>query len=156
MRSVWKWILGILAVLIVCAALGGLGFFFARGRGADFVSAAPVPGNPDTWRMPMHRGFNAPQGGQDFGPGGYGHMRMHRGYGFFPFAMPFMMLGGLFRLLIPLALVVLVGVGAYLLGRNSARRAVLSPAAPPPPEAPLQRPPPPPAERAGEEPGESS
>jgi hypothetical protein len=157
-RTIWKWVLGIVVVLLVCAVLGGVGFFFARGSGANLVRAMPVPGR-GSWSMPMHPGFHGPNGGQqDFGPGMYGHMRMHGYGGFFPFGMGFMMLGGLFRLLIPLVLIALVGVGAYLLGRNSARPATVSPAAPPPPEAPLQPPPPPTdaVEPAAEEPGEPS
>jgi len=145
MKSIWKWILGIVAVLVLCAALGGLGFIFTRSYGFGLARApiaaqsGPANGfNGDRWRMPMHRGF--------IGPGGFGHMGMRGGYGFTPFGMGFTLLAGFFRLLIPLALIALVALGGYALGRRSSTRAP-APASVPPPESPAA----PPAEIAGKD-----
>jgi len=114
MKKVWKWILGILIVLVVLAVLFALAFMFHNvlGRSISFrqfpqsrVRNGPMMGSGDGWHRP-----------------GMG-MR-----GFMLFGMGFAFLGGL----IPLALLGLLVYGAYRLGKKRANIAVTAPAAPAP------------------------
>jgi hypothetical protein len=143
MKKAWKWILGILLVLVVVAALVAVPFVMRNYMTANFSSLATqqtapganqqAPGtNPQApgWnRGPtMNRNFD----GQRQGPGGFGGQRNPmmgggRGFshfgGFTPFGYGFMFLGGLLRL-IPLALFGLLLYGVYQLGKRAGIRSV--------------------------------
>jgi hypothetical protein len=140
MKRAWKWILGVLGVILLCVLVAGIGFLFTRGH-ANVIAALQQPnsaaGPSNPWRMPLHRQFTvpgAPDGQRNFGPGMYPRRLGARG-GFrpSPFGLPFMLVGGFVRIAFPLALIALVGVGAYFLGRNAGRRAVPASATPPSP-----------------------
>ena len=129
MKTIWKWVLGVLLVMLVVAGLFGAAFLW-RGQmaGVSFRS------------MPFHRTLdNAPMmPGQDFdrrlGP------MMRDGRGFRPFGGLFALGGGLVRLVI----FGLLLYGAYWLGRRNARVVVdaRAPApTPPAPQASSQEPP---------------
>jgi hypothetical protein len=114
MKKVWKWILGILIVLVILAVLFALAFMFhnAFSRGISFRE------------IPQSRVWNGPMMG-----GGDGWHRPGMGVrGFMPFGMFFAFFGGL----IPLALLGLLVYGAYRLGKKRANIAMAVPAAPAP------------------------
>jgi hypothetical protein len=146
MKSIWKWILGIVIVLILCAAVVGGGFFAFSHRFA--VGALPEiranQANDYAWGMPMHRGFvapNAPYHQREFGPGMVPQTGVWGGRGMMPFGGGFMLFGGLIRLFVVLAILGLVGFVAYRLGKQAGLRttapSVVAPPPPPPaPEAP--------------------
>jgi hypothetical protein len=147
MSKTWKWILGIVIVLVVLALAGGasaVAYRAFRVGSTQAAQSAANGANQGRWRMPMHGTFGGPMApyqrgefGQGFGPRmGYG-----RGFGMMPFGMGFFWLGGLFRLVIPLGLVALSVFLGYLWGKNAASRRV-APASTAPPAAP----PPPPVE----------
>ncbi len=125
MKKIWKWILGILIVLVVVAGLVGLAFVMRN----NMITANLRPGygfqqqqqggnvQPRGWNGPMMRGGD-----------GWGRPMMGgRGFGFNHFGlMPFgFMFGGLMGL-IPLALLALVIYGAYLIGKNAMKPAALA------------------------------
>jgi hypothetical protein len=125
MKTVWKWVLGILiVVLVIVAAMFGMRYLVSKGYITMPAGMA--------WRMDRRFGdqksfqeFNNPHDG--FGPGngpmmngrpdfgGYGLMGRGRGFGHF--GMAFMFIGGLFRLVVFGALL----YGAYWLGKRNAR-----------------------------------
>lgn len=137
MSKVWKWVLGILIVVLVVGALVAIPFVM-RNYMAAYNPQATLPQNGVPFGGPMMRGFNW-----------YGHPMMRGGYGDFDdrrmpmfgggfgfrrdFGFGFLFLGWFFRL-IPLALLVLVIFGVYQLGKRSGMRSnqFSSPAAPPP------------------------
>jgi hypothetical protein len=144
MKNIWKWILGIVLVVVILAGLAGAAFAVHNRMAANMANRqispfpAKTPG-PQTGESPR----NVPQRGGF--PGWYqpGRPPMRDGgrFGFSPFRGglrshgafffgPFMILGGLMRL-IPLALLVLLVIGAYLLGKRtnvgSAAAAVVAP-----------------------------
>lgn len=122
MKNIWKWILGILVIVLVVGAVLAVPFIWRNAVGSNFG-----PGfDRQAWRMPMHdfdgRGFDR------FGPmmGGRG------GYsGFSPLFAGFMLLGGLLRLLVPLGIVALVAWFAYQQGKKAGMKSS-APAAPAP------------------------
>jgi hypothetical protein len=143
MKNIWKWILGILAVLIVIAAVGGLAFVFLRSR---MMAANFRPGygfqQPQQQQLPNGDQPSMPgwrHGGNNYGFGfGHSHESMmgggERGFGRFggmPFGRGFMFLGGFIHLVI----FGLLLYGAYWLGRRNARIAL-----DPKPVAPAQEP----------------
>jgi len=110
MKPIWKWIIGIVAVLIVAALVVG-GFFLVRNG------------------LPMHRlVLQSLDQSQNFGPRGFdnrgfGPEGMHgfgmRGYGMHGFGMMGMMpFGGIFSALFFLAIVALVVLGIIWLVRR--------------------------------------
>jgi len=125
MKNVWKWILGIVIVLVVVAAVG----FVARGF---FVSHTARVERFDNFRPPMTDGFGrdnwrGPMGGFNRG------MPMHGGRGFGGYRyMPlsFMFFGGLLRLIFPLAMLGAVGYFAYKKGKKDGVAAAMSVSAP--------------------------
>lgn len=138
MSRVWKWIFGILGVLIVLSLLAG-GAFMWRNQGlymgarASGPWALDRPGLPDEQGTPRgyegYRGYHMdewggrmPMMGYGYGysPYGYGHM----GIGFMPF-------GGVFHLLFPLGLLALVAYIFYQMGKRAGSAA--APAASPTP-----------------------
>ena len=149
MKNIWKWILGIILILVVVVALVAVPFIMRNAMTTNFSlratqqQAAPganpqAPGvNPQGNGGPMkNRNF----GGQRQGPGGFGYQRgpmmgngrnFERGFprfgGFAPFGFGFMFLGGLLRL-IPLALLGLLLYGVYQLGKRAGMRSTTVPA----------------------------
>ncbi len=101
MKKAWKWILGILLVLVVIAA---------------FIVVPLV----------LHSVY-----GYGFYDRGFGMMG---GRGFMPFFGGFMMIGMGLRWLVPLALIGLLGYGAYRLGQRKAAPVVTPAPAPAAPE----------------------
>ena len=166
MKKVWKWILGILLVLVIVAALVAVPFVMRNYMAANFNRAAQqtVPGAnpqapganpqaPNGFRGPMMRGNNNGQQGQF--PGGFDDrggpmMGGGRGFsrfgGFAPLGFGMMFIGGLLRL-IPLALFGLLLYGVYQLGKRAGVRSTLSP-------APVSTQPAPPAAASEEKPAE--
>jgi hypothetical protein len=148
MKNAWKWILGVLLVLLVVAALVAVPFAMRSYMAAN-------PGVLAQGRVfnggPMMRGNNGQQGNQPgFGFNGQrGPMMGGRGFergfsrfgGFGPFGFGLMFLGGLLRL-IPLALFGLLLYGVYQLGKRAGVRSVMipAPAATPPAAASEEQP----------------
>lgn len=108
----WKWILGIALGLLVLALVGYGFFMLGQAMGADLLPDG-YAGRGFGGRMPMH-GF----GGRGM-DGGF----MPHGFGMAPFGIGFMFFGGLFRLLIPLALLGLVVWFAYQQGKKAGANA---------------------------------
>jgi hypothetical protein len=146
MKKIWKWLLGILIVVVVVAVLVG-GAFVMRNRMIAFnginnqrqAQTQPQQGwNAGPMGQRGENGFQGRAGGRfdqgQGGPmmgGGFG-----RGFnrGFAPFGFGLMFLGGLLRL-IPLALLGLLLYAVYQFGkragvRSAATVAVPSPVAP--------------------------
>jgi hypothetical protein len=155
MKNIWKWILGVVLVLVVVAGLVGVTFVIQTRLGANFTqrafpaaqaiapnsdgktpavqgqAPAQYPG-PDfrNGRSPMRGGFRGERQPM-MGGRGAGFLPFHGGM---PFGLGFMILGGLMRL-IPLVLLGLLFYFAYWLGKRSN---VVSPVAAPP--APVSAP----------------
>lgn len=134
MSRTLKWILGILAVVVIVGLVAAAAFVWwnhvpmARYRAfSPQVNGTPAPNAP-----------NAPSGqtapgmpyafrqdrGTPFGDWGHrGPMMGGRGFsnfgGFMPFGMGFFFLGGLLHLIIPLGLLALVAVLFYQLGKRA-------------------------------------
>ena len=136
MKKAWKWILGILVVLVVVAALVAVPLVmhnymavrFSTASSAQANGAAPQA-NGNGWNAgPMMRGYEGggreswqhPQfdGRRSFMRGGDRHSR---------FGFGLMFIGGLLRL-IPLALFDLLLYGVYQLGKRAGVRSSLAPA----------------------------
>ncbi len=140
MSKTWKWILGIVIVLLFLGVIGGASFMAMRAYNVGAVRVAQsaqngqlAPGNPGEWRMPMH-GYDGqymmPYHQRGFGGGFYPGMGMRGGYyGMMPFGMGFFWLGGLFRLIIPLGLIALVLFLGYQWGKRAGRPKVAPAAA---------------------------
>ena len=108
MKSIWKWVLGILLVLVVIGLLVGSAFLL-HGFGRGGIEAREFQGYGQFQRGPMMGE------GQVFGFGG-GPGRMMGGYGF---GLPLIGICLFFlRGLIPLALLALVVYGAYRMGKH--------------------------------------
>jgi hypothetical protein len=145
MKKIWKWIVGILIVLVVVAALVAVPFAVRQARLTNLA------GNV----QPMLRNGNAPAnphmnngnfaGGQPGMPGranggqrpmlggGRGFARFGGRLGLF--AMGFMFFGGLLRLVVPLGLLALVIYAAYQMGKRSVKPTVIAAPAPAPVDA---------------------
>lgn len=107
MKKIWKWILGIVLVLVLIAAVGFAGHFFAdHSHGDAMMSEAYGRGE---WRMPMQ---------DEHGPAVHFREPMRGGRGFFPYG-GFFFLGGLLRLIIPIGVLALVIYLAYRAGKNA-------------------------------------
>jgi hypothetical protein len=132
MSRTWKWILGIVLGLVI---LAGVGFvvasFFGYGHmsfwgGPAFTSRPMMDGNRFDERGPLggYQDFRHPMmGGRGFG-----------GYGWI--GLPFFFIGGLLRLVFPLALLALVAFFAYRAGKQAGLRAAQVTTTPEPPPAP--------------------
>ena len=145
MSRTLRWVLGILAVLVVLAVVAG-GIWLVQHRSqmmsayrqpATQPNAQGAPGAPNTTpgqnpprgpqgfgddrRFPMMRGWNdgSPMMGQ--------RRFMHAGP-FMPFGMGLFFMGGLFHLIVPLAVLVLVAFVFYQLGRRARTSSVPAPA----------------------------
>jgi len=124
MKTVWKWILGIVIVVLLVGAFAAAGYFWSAQRGFALAGG-----------MPFHQGWNGGpmmQAGPMMHGGGFGWqagpmMRGGRGFG------GFFLLGAIGWLL-RLAFFGLLLYGAYWLGRRSTHSAeprTAAPAAPP-------------------------
>lgn len=165
MSKTWKWILGVLGVVLV-VAVAAAAIFAWMNRSAFLVAyrmnrtlpnSQTAPGTPNAPTAPGgQQNPNAPFGFRQYrgypNQGFERRMPMMGGRGFWnfggmlPFGSGFFFLGGLFRLLIPLVILVLVAILFYQLGRHAG--AAAAHAAPPaPPSTPTQLPPPPPGRK---------
>jgi hypothetical protein len=152
MKNIWKWILGIILVLVVVGALVAVPFImrnymaanFARPNVQNAVPSTPAnpanPANPGFNNGPRMRGFG-PQGRVPNGFNGFRGPMMQDGRnfrrGFAPFGFGFMFLGGFLHLAIPLLFLGFLLFGAYQLGKNAGIRSVQAPA---PVAAPVEPP----------------
>jgi hypothetical protein len=143
MKKVWKWILGILAVLVVVTVLVTVPFAMRRGMAANYGPGnLPQQSQSGEWNGPMMRGFDRDgqnNGGQRQGPGGFGNKDFsrqgmmggrgfaHMGGGFFAFSPLMVVFGGLLRLA-GLALFGLLLYGIYVFGKRAGVRSALAPA----------------------------
>ncbi len=125
MSKTFKWILGIVGVLIILAIIAGAVLVW-QNRAQLLASTGSYALRPRTQnQQPFpygQRGFN--YGGRNpmFG-GGIGPMMGGRGR-FGGFGLGFFLLGGFFRLIIPLLLLVGVAILFYQLGKRSGTRVV--------------------------------
>jgi hypothetical protein len=159
MSKTWKWILGIVIVLLLLAAFGGASFVAMRAYNIGAARAAQASqngsqsaGNPGNWRMPMHGnygGYQMPYHQRGFGGDGYPRMGVRGGFGMMPFGMGFFWLGGLFRLIIPLGMIALVLFLGYQWGKRAGDRRAM------PAAAPVETAPPAPTEAGSDDGGES-
>lgn len=150
MKNIWKWILGIVVLVVVVAGLVGLVFVMHNRMAAAMAQRAAIrtpvpnsgptngatpgaPGAPNRFngRMPPPRmgsrmGFRGPSrdGFRGFGRGGFG--------GFGPFGMGMMFFGMIGRL-VPIAIVILLLYCAYLLGKRNVPAAAAAAVPAPPP-----------------------
>ncbi len=149
MSRTLKWVLGILAVLVIAAiAAGAVWAWQNRAQLMAFQRPFAVQPNPQaTPGVP-----NFPNGPRGFGNNGRNPMFGY-GYGFRgpmmggrgrfmnfgPFGLGLFFFGGLLRLVIPLVLLVLVAVIFYQLGKRAGMRRLEPAPAPPsnpnPPQA---------------------
>ena len=132
MKNAWKWILGILIILVIVAALVAVPIVMRN------YMLARTPNNAAN-ALPQGRGWNMMPGyGTRQGQGGFSGrsgpmMGVGRGFnrsfggGFSPFGFGFMFLGGFLRL-IPWILLALLFWGVYQLGRRSGLRSSQAPA----------------------------
>ena len=110
MSKTWKWILGIVIGLVILAGVGFVAAnYFGFGHMAYF-GRTPYSGHP----MMGDYGF-----GDRLPRGGYQNFRhpMMGGRGFYPLG-GFFFLGGILRLIFPLAILGLVGYFAYQKGKK--------------------------------------
>jgi hypothetical protein len=131
MSRTLKWVLGILAVLVVLALVAG-GVWFWQNRGLMMANVRPYAAQPVPQGTP-----GVPNGQTPFGPRGFnddgrnqsrgygfrmpmmGGRGRFPGFGFGPFGMGMFFIGGLFRLILPLAVLAIVAIIFYQLGRRS-------------------------------------
>ena len=130
MKKVWKWIIGIVIVLVILAVLVG-GAFFMRSRmmnvaGVVTRTTRPVPQVPGNRQLPAPNNGNSNGSGNGvrrfpgmmmpYGNGGWG-MRGMRGFGMLGFGgmMPF---GGFFGGLVCLGLLALLVLAILWLVRS--------------------------------------
>lgn len=137
MSKVWKWVLGIVIVLVVVAALVAVPFVIHNYTLANSAANGLQQGQ-GFYGGPMMRGFDGfrhpmMRGGQGFFddrrmPMFGGGLRFNRAFGF-----GFLFLGFFFRL-IPLVILALVIFGVYQWGKRSGLRSsqMTAPAATPP------------------------
>jgi len=125
MSKTWKWILGIVIVLVVvaAAAFAARGFYVSHHMitGNFNRFEGPMGRNYDDFRHPMkgYRGFQHPM------IGNYGYMML-----------PFMFVGGFLRLLFPLLVLGAVGYFFYQRGKKAGMAVANGPASKPAHEDP--------------------
>ena len=136
MKTVWKWVIGIVVVLVVLAGLVG-GAFFLRSHMMSAAGVAtrltrPVPQVPGNRQLPTPNNGNNGNGVRrfpgmmPFGNGIWGGRGMYMGgFGMFGFGrmMPF---GGLFGGLVSLGLLALIVLAIIWLAGNLRRPAVIA------------------------------
>ena len=124
MKSIWKWILGLVVVLVIIATVGLMarGFFVSRTtrveRFEDFHNPMLDGFDRDGKRGPNfgYDHFRSPKGGFNHGMPMHGGRRFG-GYGFM--RLPFMFLGGLLWLIFPLAVLAAVVYFSYQAGKKA-------------------------------------
>ena len=121
MKKVWKWVLGIFAVLAVIAIIVVVAFSLQHMPRVNNITRLSPYGNPGV-RPGM-------------GEGGWGRPMMGRG-GFMPFSGLFMGFGMLLAGLLPIGLVAWLVYGAYRLGKR--KSASSQPVIPPQAAAPTR------------------
>jgi len=157
MTKAWKWILGILAALVILGVVAAAVFVWwnhapltmsARvTRMQQYAQPAPgTPAAPGAPTVPNKQGAPYGFGRGDRGffqsPGGRMPMMGGRGNrnfgGLMPFGMGFFLLGGLLHLIIPLGVLVLVAILFYSLGKRAGASSIApTPISNPnPPDAP--------------------
>jgi hypothetical protein len=136
MKNIWKWILGIVIVLVVIAAVGFIasGFFVSRtARVERFEAFRPSMTDDfphDDWHHPSfeYDRFHSPRESFGHRMPMYGNRgfsgRGFVGYGFAPW--PFLFFGGLLRLIFPLAVLAAVGYFSYRKGKKDGAAEVLA------------------------------
>ena len=123
MSKTWKWILGIVLGLIVLAGIGfAAAYFFGFGHMAIRVGPAFAGRRMMDGYGFGDRGFRGPMMG---------------GRGFYPLG-GFFLLGGLLRLILPLAVLALVAYFSYRMGKNAGSHEVRAVQAAPEPEPALE------------------
>jgi hypothetical protein len=160
MSKTWKWILGVLAALVIIGVVTAAVFVWwnhaplalARRvtRVQQFAQPAPstpvAPGTPGVPNTQPGAGtpywYGRGDRGYFFGPGGRMPMMAGRGFrtfgGMMPFGMGFFLVAGLLRLIIPLGILVLVAILFYQLGKRAGASSSTSapPSAPAPSDPP--------------------
>lgn len=140
MSRTWKWILGILAVVLIIAVAAAAVFVWWNHSGFQVVyrlnrtlpNAPAAPGTPNAPSAPNNQqNPNMPFGFRDYRGypyQGFGRrMPMMGGRGFWnfgagmPFGLGIFFLGGFLRLLIPIGILVLVAVLFYQMGKRGGR-----------------------------------
>jgi hypothetical protein len=156
MSRTLRWVLGILAALVVVAVIAGAAWVW-QSRSQMMTSYRLNAAQPNAQATPGAPNVQPPQN-QQRGPQGFGDNRRYpmSGWGmrgpmmgdrrfshagpFMPFGMGFFFLGGLFRLIIPLVILTLVAVLFYQLGKRAGAASAMPPAsAPSAPAAPPAR-----------------
>ena len=119
MSKTWKWILGITLGLVI---LAGIGFAAAYYFGFGHMS---FWGRTAYYNHPMMDDYSF---GNRIPRGGYQNFRhpMMGGRGFYPFG-GFFFLGGILRLVFPLAVLAAVGYFAYRKGKKDGAVEALTP-----------------------------
>lgn len=128
MSKTLKWILGIVLGLVI---LFGVGFIAANFFGVGHMS---LWGGPAYYGHPMMDNYGFDNRGPIDGFWNFRHPMMG-GRGFGIFGLPFLFVGGLLRLLFPLAVVTLVAYFAYQQGKKAGMAAMQSVPVPEPEES---------------------
>jgi hypothetical protein len=157
MSKAWKWILGVLAALVIIGVVVGAVFVWrnhasltlARRANRAPQYAQPAPGTPVAPGTPNFQrrqgtpyGFGSGQRNYFYGPGGGFAMRGDRGFrafgGLMPFGLGLFFLGGLIRWVLFIGALVVVAVLFYQLGKRAGASAAVQapPSDPTPPEPP--------------------
>ena len=126
MSTVWKWVLGILGLLIVVGLIAGAVFMW-RYNGFRMMARADAPGYfertapPDAPGAPRgyeeYRRYHMDQWGGGMPMMGYGY-RPSSHFGS-PLGTGFMLVAGLFHLLLPLGVLALVAYVFYRMGKRA-------------------------------------
>ncbi|MCG2785033.1 MAG: hypothetical protein L6461_08000 [Anaerolineae bacterium] len=124
MKFNWKWAVGIALLFILLAGLVAIPFAmhsyaFAQGGMPQSGRAFDAP---DGW---THPGMMSQRDGRSFDRFHSGPMMGSRGgFGFSPFLGGFMLVGGLFRLFVPLAILFGIVYFSYQQGKKAGLKAV--------------------------------
>jgi len=157
MSKTWKWILGVLAAIVIIGVVVGAVFVWQNhaplalarrvNRAPQYVHPAPgtpvAPGTPNYQRR-QGAPYGFGRGERDYfnGPGGRLPMRGERNFralgGLMPFGLGFFFLAGLVHWVILIGALVLVAVLFYQLGKRTGASAAVQapPADSTPPEPP--------------------
>lgn len=127
MSKTWKWILGITLGLVI---LAGVGFIVANFFGYGHIS---FWGGQPYYGHPMMDGYGFDNRSPMDGFWNFRHPMMG-GRGFGIFGLPFLFVGGLLRLLFPLAVLALVAYFSYQQGKRAGMAAAQSVPEPEPEE----------------------
>ncbi len=129
MKKVWKWILGIVIVLVVVAAIVGVVLLVHNGFPANLTHRAAG--------FPQSRSWNGPMMGR--APGRFGMMPQGGRFGFMPFGtgfgLGFFVLSGFLRVIVPLGVLVLVAYIFYQMGKRAGATSTANVPTPTPPPA---------------------